>query len=65
MKSTAIREGIVASLQLRLYNCMRLMVVFLQWTIRMLGGAQAQMCSVGQLVYYGNEIPEEVPETKP
>ncbi|KAI0229208.1 hypothetical protein L0F63_004555 [Massospora cicadina] len=45
------------------------MLVFLQWTIRMLGDVQAQMGSVGQLVFYGREIPAEapveIPDTKP
>ncbi|KAI9292032.1 P-loop containing nucleoside triphosphate hydrolase protein [Neoconidiobolus thromboides FSU 785] len=45
------------------------MLVFLQWTIRMVGDVQSQMGSVGQLVYYGRDIPAEAPheiaETKP
>ena len=37
------------------------MLVFLQWTIRMLGDVQSQMSSVGQLVYYGSDsVPQEV-----
>ncbi|KXN67697.1 P-loop containing nucleoside triphosphate hydrolase protein [Conidiobolus coronatus NRRL 28638] len=57
-----------ANAGLALSNALQ-MLVFLQWTIRMVGDVQAQMSSVGQLVYYGNEIPEEapeeIPETKP
>ena len=45
------------------------MLVFVQWTVRMIGDVMAQMSSVGQLVYYGNsvapEAPSEIPEKKP
>ncbi|KAI9164314.1 hypothetical protein H9P43_008143 [Blastocladiella emersonii ATCC 22665] len=43
-------------------------LVFLQWSIRMIGEVQAQMPSVGVLTYYANvktEAPFEVPENKP
>ncbi|KAJ9087821.1 hypothetical protein DSO57_1029226 [Entomophthora muscae] len=41
------------------------MLVFLQWTVRMLGDVQGQMGSVGQLVFYGHEIPSEAPAEIP
>eukprot|EP00158_Paraphelidium_tribonemae_P009637 Partr_v1_DN28917_c0_g1_i2_m25279 putative ATP-binding cassette, sub-family C (CFTR MRP), member len=45
------------------------MLVFVQWTFRMVGESKAQMSSVGQLAYYGtnveSEAPADIPETKP
>ena len=45
------------------------MLVFVQWTVRMTGEVIGQMSSVGQLAYYGNnvpaEAPAEIPEKKP
>jgi len=41
------------------------MLVFLQWTVRMLGDVQAQIASVGQLVYYGSQLPAEAPAEVP
>ncbi|KAI8823438.1 P-loop containing nucleoside triphosphate hydrolase protein [Fimicolochytrium jonesii] len=41
------------------------MLVFVQWTVRMVGEVQSQMSSVGQLVYYAGvkpEAPAYVPE---
>lgn len=41
------------------------MLVFLQWTVRMVGEVQGQMSSVGQLVYYGNNVDREAPAEIP
>ncbi|KAG5461577.1 MAG: P-loop containing nucleoside triphosphate hydrolase protein [Olpidium bornovanus] len=41
------------------------MLVFLQWTVRMVGEVQGQMSSVGQLVYYGNNVAREAPAEIP
>lgn len=42
------------------------MLVFVQWTVRMLGDVNAQMSSVGQLSFYGSEaVPEEAPRVVP
>ncbi|ORZ34436.1 P-loop containing nucleoside triphosphate hydrolase protein [Catenaria anguillulae PL171] len=43
-------------------------LVFLQWSIRMIGEVQAQMPSVGIIKFYSSvkqEAPDEVPENKP
>lgn len=52
-----------------LSNALQLLV-FLQWTIRMLGDINGHMGSVGQVYYYGSEaVPQEaaaiIPETQP
>lgn len=54
---------------LALSNALQLLV-FLQWSVRMLGDVQAQMGSVGQVTYYGSdavaqEAPAEIPTNKP
>ncbi|KAJ9063153.1 hypothetical protein DSO57_1002887 [Entomophthora muscae] len=41
------------------------MLVFLQWTVCMLGDVQGQMDSVGQLIFYGHKIPSEAPAEIP
>lgn len=44
------------------------MLVFVQWTVRMWGDVNAQLSSVGQVVFYSNvssERPFDIPETKP
>ncbi|KNE67331.1 hypothetical protein AMAG_11802 [Allomyces macrogynus ATCC 38327] len=44
-------------------------LVFLQWSIRMIGEVQAQMSSVGVLTYYATQVKQEAPaeikETQP
>ncbi|KAI9224695.1 P-loop containing nucleoside triphosphate hydrolase protein [Blastocladiella britannica] len=43
-------------------------LVFLQWSIRMIGEVQSQMASVGIMDFYSSvaqEAPDEVPETEP
>jgi len=53
---------------LALSNALQILV-FLQWTIRMLGDVQAQISSVGQLHYYATQVnseaPAEIPDKKP
>ncbi|KAI9138461.1 P-loop containing nucleoside triphosphate hydrolase protein [Paraphysoderma sedebokerense] len=49
---------------LALSNALQILV-FLQWTIRMLGEVQAQISSVGQLDYYATQIKEEAPAEIP
>ncbi|KAJ3086700.1 Multidrug resistance-associated protein 4 [Quaeritorhiza haematococci] len=44
------------------------MLVFVQWSVRMWGDVQAQMVSVGQVIYYADiesEAPAEIPDKKP
>jgi len=50
-----------ATTGLALSNALQ-MLVFLQWTIRMLGESHACMASVQQVLYYSHEIAEEAPE---
>jgi len=52
--------GMATTAGLALSNALQ-MLVFLQWTVRMVGDVQAQITSVGQIVYYGNNVPSEAP----
>lgn len=54
---------------LALSNALQLLV-FLQWSVRMLGDVQGQISSVGQLHYYGSEAvaqeaPAVIPDNRP
>ncbi|KNE56750.1 hypothetical protein AMAG_02529 [Allomyces macrogynus ATCC 38327] len=49
---------------LALSNALQILV-FLQWSIRMIGEVQAQMSSVGVLTYYATQVKQEAPAEIP